>query len=45
MYKRQETSCHATTCAGDATQAAENAAQRDFDLIVAAGGDLSLIHI
>ncbi|AVI40114.1 diacylglycerol kinase [Bacillus pumilus] len=34
-----ETSCHATTCAGDATQAAENAAQRDFDLIVAAGGD------
>ncbi|MDR4200793.1 YegS/Rv2252/BmrU family lipid kinase, partial [Bacillus altitudinis] len=27
------------TCAGDATQAAENAAQRDFDLIVAAGGD------
>ncbi len=34
-----ETSCHATTCAGDATQAAEIAAQRDFDLIVAAGGD------
>ncbi|TFW46341.1 diacylglycerol kinase [Bacillus sp. 005/A4HT-01/001] len=34
-----ETSCHATTCAGDATQAAEKAAQRDFDLIVAAGGD------
>ncbi|MGY4786834.1 diacylglycerol kinase [Bacillus sp. OHL2] len=34
-----ETSCHATTCAGDATQAAGKAAQRDFDLIVAAGGD------
>lgn len=34
-----ETSCHATTCVGDATQAAEKAAQRDFDLIVAAGGD------
>ncbi|MGD7063463.1 diacylglycerol kinase [Bacillus altitudinis] len=34
-----ETSCHATTCAGDAIQAAEKAAQRDFDLIVAAGGD------
>lgn len=34
-----ETSCHATTCAGDATQATEKAAQRDFDLIVATGGD------
>ncbi|MFJ5965900.1 MULTISPECIES: diacylglycerol kinase [unclassified Bacillus (in: firmicutes)] len=34
-----ETSCHATTCEGDATQAAEKAAQREFDLIVAAGGD------
>ncbi|APH06460.1 diacylglycerol kinase [Bacillus weihaiensis] len=34
-----ETSCHATTCEGDATTAAKAAAERGFDLIVAAGGD------
>ncbi|MGD6817971.1 diacylglycerol kinase [Metabacillus sp. 84] len=34
-----ETSCHATTCEGDATDAAKLAAERGFDLIVAAGGD------
>lgn len=34
-----ETSTHATTCAGDATNAAKEAALREFDLIIAAGGD------
>lgn len=34
-----ETSCHATTCEGDAIQAAKDAGIRGFDLIVAAGGD------
>lgn len=34
-----ETSCHATTCEGDAIQAAKVAGERGFDLIVAAGGD------
>lgn len=34
-----ETSCHATTCEGDATKAAKIAGERGFDLIVAAGGD------
>lgn len=34
-----ETSCHATTCEGDAIQAARHAGERSFDLIVAAGGD------
>ncbi|WP_226670736.1 diacylglycerol kinase [Metabacillus litoralis] len=34
-----ETSCHATTCEGDAIEAAKLAAERNFDLIVAAGGD------
>jgi diacylglycerol kinase (ATP) len=34
-----ETSCHATTCEGDAIQAAKAASERGFDLIVAAGGD------
>ncbi len=34
-----ETSCHATTCEGDAIDAARKAAERGFDLIVAAGGD------
>ncbi|MCC4723453.1 diacylglycerol kinase [Salinicoccus sp. RF5] len=33
------TSTHATTCAGDATQAAAKACDLGFDLIVAAGGD------
>ncbi|QOR66901.1 diacylglycerol kinase [Cytobacillus suaedae] len=34
-----ETSCHATTGAGDATDAARIAAERNFDVVIAAGGD------
>ncbi|WP_078550219.1 diacylglycerol kinase [Litchfieldia alkalitelluris] len=34
-----ETSCHATTGAGDATTAAKIAVERQYDLVVAAGGD------
>lgn len=34
-----ETSAHATTCEGDATDAARAAVDRKYDLIVAAGGD------
>ncbi|GGD22452.1 diacylglycerol kinase [Pontibacillus salipaludis] len=34
-----ETSTHATTCAGDATNAAKIAVEREFDVVVAAGGD------
>jgi diacylglycerol kinase (ATP) len=34
-----EASCHATTGAGDATAAAREAVAREFDLVVAAGGD------
>ncbi|WP_191556485.1 diacylglycerol kinase [Metabacillus idriensis] len=34
-----ETSCHATTCEGDAIQAARDAGERGFDLVIAAGGD------
>ncbi|WP_141430397.1 diacylglycerol kinase [Bacillus sp. 03113] len=34
-----ETSCHATTGAGDATSAARIAVDRRYDLVVAAGGD------
>ncbi|EGL83884.1 Conserved hypothetical protein CHP00147 [Caldalkalibacillus thermarum TA2.A1] len=34
-----ETSCHATTGAGDAIRAAETAVERRYDLVVAAGGD------
>lgn len=34
-----ETSCHATTGAGDATEAARIAVERRYDLVVAAGGD------
>lgn len=34
-----ETSCHATTCEGDAIQAARVAGERGFDLVIAAGGD------
>ncbi|UOR13856.1 diacylglycerol kinase [Halobacillus amylolyticus] len=34
-----ETSTHATTCAGDATKAAQIAVDRKFDVVVAAGGD------
>jgi len=34
-----ETSCHATTCEGDATKAARIAVERRYDLVIAAGGD------
>ncbi|MFD2446616.1 diacylglycerol kinase [Bacillus sp. CGMCC 1.16607] len=34
-----ETSCHATTGAGDATEAARIAVERRYDLVIAAGGD------
>ncbi|SIS65511.1 diacylglycerol kinase [Salimicrobium flavidum] len=34
-----ETSTHATTCAGDAIEAAKIASERKFDIVVAAGGD------
>ncbi|MCP3028358.1 diacylglycerol kinase [Halobacillus sp. A5] len=34
-----ETSAHATTCEGDATEAAKIAVERKFDVVVAAGGD------
>ncbi|UJL47262.1 diacylglycerol kinase [Virgibacillus sp. NKC19-16] len=34
-----ETSAHATTCEGDATDAARAAVDRGYDLVVAAGGD------
>lgn len=40
-----ETSCHATTGEGDAVQAARSAAEREFDLIVAAGGDGTLNEV
>lgn len=34
-----ETSCHATTGPGDATEAARTAVERRYDLVIAAGGD------
>ncbi len=40
-----ETSCHATTGAGDATIAARIAVERRFDLVVAAGGDGTLFEV
>ncbi|NIK69653.1 MULTISPECIES: diacylglycerol kinase [unclassified Paenibacillus] len=40
-----ETSCHATIGAGDATLAAADAAQRDYDLIIAAGGDGTIYEV
>lgn len=40
-----ETSCHATTCEGDAVQAAKYAVERGFDLVVAAGGDGTLNEV
>jgi diacylglycerol kinase (ATP) len=40
-----ETSCHATTGAGDATLAASSAIDRGFDLIIAAGGDGTLYEV
>lgn len=40
-----ETSCHATTCEGDATVAAADAVERNFDLIIAVGGDGTLNEV
>ena len=40
-----ETSCHATTAEGDATVAAADAVKRQFDLIVAVGGDGTLNEV
>ena len=40
-----ETSCHATTSEGDATDAARMAVERGFDLIIAAGGDGTLNEV
>jgi diacylglycerol kinase (ATP) len=34
-----EASCHATTGAGDATEAAKTAVERQYDVVIAAGGD------
>lgn len=40
-----ETSSHATTKEGDATQAAKQAVERGFDLIISAGGDGTLNEV
>ncbi|MBH5319024.1 diacylglycerol kinase [Paenibacillus sp. GSMTC-2017] len=40
-----ETSCHATTGEGDATLAAADAAERGYDMIIAAGGDGTLCEV
>ena len=40
-----ETSCHATTCEGDAVKAAKIAVERGSDLIIAAGGDGTLNEV
>lgn len=40
-----ETSCHATTCEGDAVGAANYAVERGFDLVIAAGGDGTLNEV
>ena len=40
-----ETSCHATTGEGDATEAAKKAVERGFDMIVTAGGDGTLNEV
>lgn len=40
-----ETSCHATTGEGDATEAAKQAVERGFDAIIAAGGDGTLNEV
>ncbi|MFJ8263871.1 diacylglycerol kinase [Rummeliibacillus sp. NPDC094406] len=40
-----ETSCHATTCEGDATTAAKDAVEREFDIIIAVGGDGTLNEV
>lgn len=40
-----ETSCHATVGEGDATLAALDAVSREFDIIIAAGGDGTLYEV
>lgn len=40
-----ETSCHATTGEGDATEAAKKAVEREFDIVVAVGGDGTLNEV
>lgn len=40
-----ETSAHATIGAGDATKAAQGAVEREFDLVVAAGGDGTVYEV
>ncbi|WP_342599099.1 diacylglycerol kinase [Psychrobacillus sp. FSL H8-0483] len=40
-----ETSCHATTSEGDATEAAKKAVVNGFDIIIAAGGDGTLNEV
>lgn len=40
-----ETSCHATTGAGDATEATIEAVKRQFDIIIAVGGDGTLNEV
>lgn len=40
-----ETSCHATTGAGDATSAAMEAVKREFDIVIAVGGDGTLNEV
>ncbi|MEG0386033.1 MAG: diacylglycerol kinase [Solibacillus sp.] len=40
-----ETSCHATTGAGDATNAAVDAVNRQFDIVIAVGGDGTLNEV
>ncbi|SIT92943.1 diacylglycerol kinase [Edaphobacillus lindanitolerans] len=40
-----ETSCHATTCEGDATEAAKRAVERGFETVIAVGGDGTLNEV
>ncbi len=40
-----ETSCYATKGTGDATRAAEEAARRGFDVVIAAGGDGTIYEV
>lgn len=40
-----EASCHATTCEGDATEAARIAIERKYDIVIAAGGDGTIYEV